>query len=424
MDARTVKGMEIAATAPLQRDTRGWLVPSQRGMGFYRVSPHPTTTYKVAQGLVPPPNGVQPWSCDCPDFELRQLPCKHVLAVQFTIRRETVNLDGSVVTEEIKVTYSQPWSAYNAAQCVEKDRFLVLLADLCSAIPQPARARRGRPPMSTSDMAFATVYKVYSRFSSRRFTSDLRDAENRGLIAYAPHFNTVSNYLSNPNLTPVLAGLITASALPLRAVETDFAVDSTGFGTSRFVRWYSKKYGQEVDNREWIKLHAMCGVRTHIVTAATVTGWTAHDTTFFRPLLETTAENFTIGDVTADKAYLSHANVDAVEKFGGTPFIPFKINSVEPTGDGAWERMYHAFSYNRDAFLARYHQRSNVETVFSMCKAKFGDSVLSKSDTGQMNEALCKIVAHNICVIIRASQELGIVPAFRAESAGAHQMPA
>src|SRR5205823_2947289 len=121
-------------------------------------------------------------------------------------------------------------------------------------------------------------------------TSDLRDAHDRGLIATAPHFNSVSNFLSNPALTPVLQHLITVSALPLKAVETDFAVDSTGFSTSRFVRWYSKKWGKETDNREWVKLHAMCGVRTNVVTSAEVTGWTAADTNFFRPLLAATAE--------------------------------------------------------------------------------------------------------------------------------------
>jgi hypothetical protein len=31
-------------------------------------------------------------------------------------------------------------------------------------------------------------------------------------------------------LTPVLKSLITRSALPLKALETNFAVDSTGFG--------------------------------------------------------------------------------------------------------------------------------------------------------------------------------------------------
>lgn len=43
-----------------------------------------------------------------------------------------------------------------------------------------------------------------------------------------------------------------------------------------------------------------------------------------------------------------------------------------------------------------------------MIKAKFGDAVLSKSDTGQMNEVLAKVLAHNICVVISAMHELGI----------------
>ena len=33
--------------------------------------------------------------------------------------------------------------------------------------------------------------------------------------------------------------------------------------------------------------------------------------------------------------------------------------------------MYHMFAVQRDTFLSRYHQRSNVETTFSMIKGKF-----------------------------------------------------
>ncbi len=176
-----------------------------------------------------------------------------------------------------------------------------------------------------------------------------------------------------------------------------------------------------MDNREWVKLHLMCGVTTHIVTSAEVSGWTAADTNFFRPLLAATAENFTIGQVSADKAYLSHANVDAAEKFGGTPFIPFKSNSVEPSDEGGWARMYHLFAYERETFLANYHKRSNVETVFSMIKAKFGDAVLSQSDVGQMNEALCKVLAHNICCVIQAIHELGVEPRFGLPDGAASQ---
>lgn len=394
-ETREIRALTIAATTMLRPGRDGWHVPSQTGGGTYVVDP-------------------DLGSCSCPDHETRAVECKHLLAVRFTMRREEGKGGVHRITREVQVTYTQQWSAYNKAQTEEKDRFLRLLADLCRTVDRPREHKPGRPATPVSAMAFAATYKVYSRFSSRRFMSDLRAAHDNGLIDAKPSFNSVSNFLSNPALTPVLQHLITASALPLRAVEEDFAVDSTGFSTSRFVRWYSKKWGKETDNREWVKLHAMCGVRTNVVTAAEVTGWTAADTNYFRPLLAATAEHFSISEVSADKAYLSHANVDAVEKFGGTPFIPFKSNTRVPTGDGGWERMYHAFAYNREAFLASYHKRSNVETVFSMIKAKFGDAVLSKSDTGQMNEALCKVLAHNICCVIGAIHELGIDPIFAA----------
>jgi hypothetical protein len=50
------------------------------------------------------------------------------------------------------------------------------------------------------------------------------------------------------------------------------------------------------------------------------------------PLLNKTAENFTIDEVSADKGYLSVENIEAVFAKGGTPFIAFKVNSRE--GDG------------------------------------------------------------------------------------------
>ena len=55
--------------------------------------------------------------------------------------------------------------------------------------------------------------------------------------------------------------------------------------------------------------------------------------------------------------------------------------------------MFHYFQYRRDEFLAHYHKRSNVESVFSMIKAKFRDHVRSKTDVAMVNEVLCKIIS-------------------------------
>src|SRR5207249_494037 len=125
-------------------------------------------------------------------------------------------------------------------------------------------------------------------------------------------------------------------------------------------------------------------------TAVEISGYTGADSNYFQPLVDATAENFAIGEVSADKAYLSHDNVARVEKHGGVPFVPFKTNTLVPkaSDESAWARMYHRFAYDREAFLTHYHKRSNVETTFSMIKAKFGASLLSKTESGQVNEVL------------------------------------
>jgi hypothetical protein len=178
------------------------------------------------------------------------------------------------------------------------------------------------------------------------------------------------------------------------------------------VRWYSEKHGRVTDNREWVKLHLMCGTNTKVVTGVEVLGWTAHHTNYFVPLVERTAAHFDVERVSGDKAYLSRKNVQAVEDAGAVPFVPFKSNSLPPAENSAWSRMYHYFMFNREEFLAHYHRRSSVESVFSMVKAKFVDSIRSKSDTGQVNEALCKILCHNICVLIHATHAVGVEAAF------------
>jgi hypothetical protein len=49
--------------------------------------------------------------------------------------------------------------------------------------------------------------------------------------------------------------------------------------------------------------------------------------------------------------------------------------------------MFHFFSFKQDEYLAHDHKRSNVESTFSMIKAKFSDSVRSKTTVAMRNEA-------------------------------------
>lgn len=402
MDARQQRGMEIAALCRIDKkgaDT--WLVPSMSGKGRYTVT---------HDGLYP--------HCTCPDHEQRAAKCKHMWAVEFAMERETTtNADGSTtVTESVTVkatkrtTYPQNWPAYNAAQTNEQDRFQELLRDLCAGV-ENLPAGKGRPRIPTCDAVFAATFKVYSTFSGRRFISDLRAAHKRGHIAHLPHFNSIFNYLESPALTPILTGLILKASEPLREVESDFAIDSTGFASSRFVKWYDHKYNIVRQDHDWVKAHFVCGVKTNVVTAVEIHERNASDTPQLPSLLVTTAQRFNVREMSADKAYASVDNFAAIDRAGATPYVAFKSHHTGASG-GLFRKAYHYFCLHRDTFLAHYHKRSNVESTVMMVKTKFGDAVRSKTDVAMKNEVLCKVLCHNICCLISAFYELGITATF------------
>jgi transposase len=200
-------------------------------------------------------------------------------------------------------------------------------------------------------------------------------------------------------------------SLPLKMVEADFAVDSSGFTTSRFIRWFDHKYGVVRQQHEWVKVHLMCGVKTNVVTAVEIREKDASDTKLLPDLANTTAAHFDMREVSADKGYSSVNNVNVITDHGATPYIAFKSIHSGAAG-GLWEKMFHYFAFNRQEFLQHYHKRSNVESTFSMIKAKFRDHVRSRTDVAMQNEVLCKILCHNICCVIQAMYELGIEPRF------------
>lgn len=310
-----------------------------------------------------------------------------------------------------RVTYAQDWPRYNAAQ-VEEGRVVPrLLAALCENIEQPEQ-HRGRPRLALSDATFAVTMKVYSGFSSRRFSSALADAAINGMIERPIHYNSVNNYLADPAMTPVLTDLIEWSSAPLSTVESQFAIDSTGFSTSRFGRWFDKKWGKSTEYRVWVKLHAVVGTASQIVTAVEVTDLHGADSPQFIPLVRSTAERFDVQEISADKAYLSYNNVANAEFVGATPYIPFKVNTVPSAPTGAWGRMYHRFAYDAENFALHYHQRSNVESAFSAIKRKFGDSLRTKTEVANQNEVLAKVLCHNLAVTVRAMHQFGVEPEF------------
>ena len=397
MDLRELKALELAARANITFAHGFWLVPSQTSL---------STSYRVT--LAPP-------SCECDDFQLRQQPCKHIIAARRVCERLGGEPAPALDTDEVprKPTFRQDWPRYNLAQATEKRRVRVLLRELCCQLPERPRPehRPGPQPHRLSDMVFAMVYKVYCGLSSRRFSTDLLEAYQQGFLSRPIPGPKVTAFFEDPYFTPILKELIGYSARPLRCVETEFSIDSSGFASSRYESWYDRKYRVTRRKCAWVKAHIASGRKTHVVTAVRILDKDAPDCPQFIPLLQDTRRHFEIGEVSADKAYASFENFEEIAACGAEAFIAFKSNTTGGVG-GIFEKVFHYFQCHREEYLQHYHKRSNIESTISAIKRKFGASLLSKTDAAMVNEVLCKLLCQNLTCLVAEQEILGIVPVF------------
>jgi len=365
-----------------------YLVQSQTGIGWYKVQW----------------NGKE-WVCNCPDFVKNGhiTPCKHFLALK--LKYESGFAEFEEPQEIEKVTYGQNWSHYNMAQMQEFELFDQFLYQLVSTIEEPEQQDRGRPRIKLKDQVFCCIMKVYSQLSLRRSQYLFNEALQRHQILHSPHFNNISNTLNREEIKQILYELIHLSAQPLASVETDFAIDSSGFRCSTFGNYCEEKHGTK-RKRNWLKVHICTGVNTNIVADVVITDEHSADSPQLKKMIKNISKDFTINEISADLAYSSKKNLQIIDSFGGTPYIPFKKNATGKRGGALWRKTFHYFQLNKDEFMEHYHKRSNVESTFAAIKKKFGESVKSKNRVAQENELLCKIIAYNITVLIHEMIQL------------------
>ena len=354
-------------------------------------------------------------TCECRP-EIVGNKCSHLFAVENHWLFDPFE-DVAPVKAKKRRSYPQNWPKYDEAERMIASQFPVLLSQLADMSVQPEH-RMGRRQLAVADKIFGCVYKVYYGKGVREFMGYLDTARRAGHVHNVPHYNTFTNFLKKPDTTRMLLELLSLSALPFVPVETKFAIDGSGFSTSRSVTWFNKRYGRITDNREWVKAHIICGVKTNVIVAADVSGWRAHDSLFFEPLVARVSEEFTVEEILGDKAYLSRKNLFLAELVGATPYIPFKENTLPARWDNTmWGMMYRMFMDDLEAFNEHYNMRNNVETTYSMIENRFSKTIQALHSMVQINEVLCMLIAHNIIVLIHEMVEHGVEPDFSTRAA-------
>jgi transposase len=392
MTRREIKGKEIAKNAPIIFDGDCWIVPSSVGKSEYQVNLHNQT-------------------CTCPDFSKNLVKCKHQYAVDEKINREfkTVSANNNGAKKPKRIQTKRNWSGYNKAETKGRTKFVELLSEICGQISEPpAKKGRGRKNLPIRDLIFCLLLKIYETHNSRKTLDYLNDLQKSDKISHVPHFNSISNYLRRDWVTPILSELVTVSSLPLAAIEKSFSVDSSGFGVSGKKTWRDVKYGNDEEWHEWVKAHIICGNLTKIIIAAKISPAYAGDSPFLVSLIGKTAGHFKLEEVMADAAYSSRDNLELIEGHNARALVAFKSNAVFGANGKMWDKLLNFYKYHFDEFHERYRFRNNVETAFSAIKANFGEKLRSRSERGQINELLAKIVCHNLRVLVKSVHELNL----------------
>jgi len=180
----------------------------------------------------------------------------------------------------------------------------------------------------------------------------------------------------------------------LRRHGMNIGVDSTGFRTNTSSLWYDIRIKRRGKRRDCIKLHISVDVDTGVIHWFTMTPWNRHDSTEFENLLKHLPE---LCNVFGDKAFSSRGNCQLVADKNGVPYLHFKDNvTSNAKGKPAWLISFRAYQKDKEAWLAVYHLRSLVESVFSSIKKRWNSFLRSLRKWMQKKELSLKVLSYNI----------------------------
>ncbi|HJX50040.1 MAG TPA: transposase [Candidatus Nanoarchaeia archaeon] len=129
-----------------------------------------------------------------------------------------------------------------------------------------------------------------------------------------------------------------------------------------------------------------------------ITAWKKHDYPLFKILLKPFK---ILGTVFADTGYLSRANFQLCMDKKRCLFVPFKKNSRGGSrGSSVWKFAFNLYKKCNWIYENIYHQRSKVESVFSVIKKRFGDKVSCKSALMRRKEIAWRLIAYNLRILI------------------------
>lgn len=164
------------------------------------------------------------------------------------------------------------------------------------------------------------------------------------------------------------------------------AIDSSGFETNYMSYYYANvwNYQDRRKYRRYLKVSIAIDTDSQYILSQKIRLGPRNDNIDFESVMKNVKCNF----VVADKGYDSKSNrYFVLRKLKAYPQIPYRKRSG---------KIYQSQGIKLKFDKGIYHQRSKVESVFSVIKRKYGSFVLSKSFETQKKELLLRLIAYNI----------------------------
>jgi len=164
------------------------------------------------------------------------------------------------------------------------------------------------------------------------------------------------------------------------------AIDGTGFQTNNMSYHYANvwHFQDKRKYRRYLKVSIAIDTNTQYILSHKTRLGPRNDNIDFVSVLKDVKCDY----VVADKGYDSKKNrLYVFRKMKSYPQIPYRI-----TSGINYERVGVPFKFHKEI----YHQRSKVETVFSVIKRKYGSFILSKSFESQKKELIFRLIAYNV----------------------------